>query len=331
VRSKWIARMGAVAVATAIALSAWAAIATQPRSALAAASRTPIVLGVYTAGAPGSPTALNAFAALIARRASLVMWYRGWNAPLIVPREINNVTSRGAAPMITWEPFDYRDPTQDPYPLNGIASGKFDRYIRASAKAAAAYRRPLLVRFAEEMNGNWVPWGAHVNGNTPALYIAAWRRIVRIFRADGATNVRWVWAPNIVPGGAPFAAYYPGSAWLDWVALDGYNWGRAHWPGWQSLAEVFGASYGRLTALSRKPVMIAETASTELGGDKARWILQGLLQELPSRLPRVRAVVWFNRDGDADWRVNSSPSALRAFRQVAKNPLYKGRLPASLR
>jgi hypothetical protein len=41
--------------------------------------------------------------------------------------------------------------------------------------------------------------------------------------------------------------------------------------------------------------------------------------------------VWFNRDGDADWRVNSSPSALRAFRQVAKNPLYKGRLPASLR
>ena len=73
--------------------------------------------------------------------------------------------------------------------------------------------------------------------------------------------------------------------------------------------------------------MIAETASTELGGDKAKWITQGLLTDVPSRFPRVRAVVWFQENKETDWRVNSSSSALAAYRKAASSSTYQGRLP----
>jgi hypothetical protein len=48
---------------------------------------------------------------------------------------------------------------------------------------------------------------------------------------------------------------------------------------------------------------------------------------VPSRFPRVRAVVWFHEDKETDWRVNSSSAALAAYRKVASSSTYQGRLP----
>ena len=73
------------------------------------------------------------------------------------------------------------------------------------------------------MNGNWNSWGTRP-GNSSADYVAMWRHVVSIFRAAGASNVRWVWSPNIYASRStttrPFAAYYPGNAWVDDVGLD---------------------------------------------------------------------------------------------------------------
>src|SRR5438477_654456 len=78
-------------------------------------------------------------------------------------------------------------------------------------------------------------------GHDPARYIAAWRRIHDRFVAAGATNVVWVWAPNVtdVEGGPETMAYYPGDAYVDWTGVDGYNWGTSD-PSfaWQSFKEV---------------------------------------------------------------------------------------------
>jgi hypothetical protein len=41
--------------------------------------------------------------------------------------------------------------------------------------------------------------------------------------------------------------------------------------------EIFGYSYDKLAAMAKKPMMIAETASAESGGDKAVWIRKSLL------------------------------------------------------
>ena len=70
---------------------------------------------------------------------------------------------------------------------------------------------------------------------------------------------------------------------------------------------------------SQKPIIIEETASTELGGSKADWIDQ-LASTVPAQFPAVRAVVWFQRNKETDWRVNSSAGALAAFKALAAEP-----------
>jgi beta-mannanase len=171
-------------------------------------------------------------------------------------------------------------------------------------------------------------YGPGVNGNTSALFIAAWQHVVSIFRASGATNVRWVWSPNVdCQGKCPFQAFYPGDSWVDWVALDGYNYASVDNVPWESFDTVFASSYAELAALTKKPMMVAETSSTETGGDKAAWITTALTQTLPDQMPLVRALVWFNVDKETDWAVNSSPTSLQAFRSAVDQPLFNGTLP----
>ena len=69
--------------------------------------------------------------------------------------------------------------------------------------------------------------------------------------------------------------------------------------------------------------MIAEIGSDESGGDKASWLRRALGHQLP-RLKRVKAVVWFDATDGSDFRIDSSPSALDAFRAGISSPLYSG-------
>ncbi len=292
-----------------------------------AASRKPVALGAAVDGAPWQPAKIDRFSKMIGRKPAIVMWYESWSDTGFSVRRMNAVTKRGAMPMVTWEPWNYRNGKKQPkYALRNIASGKHDAYIRRWARDAAAWDKPLYLRFAHEMNGSWYPWGAKVNGNTRTDYKRAWKHVVRIFRREGATKVRWVWSPNVKYGGISYASLYPGNRYVDWVALDGYNWGNSGSRKWQSFTQVFGPSYKELTRLTRKPVMIAETASTGTGRRKAAWIRRGLQEDVRSKFPRVRAVVWFDKNKERDWRVNSSQRSLGAYKRVARSTLYQGRL-----
>ena len=55
-------------------------------------------------------------------------------------------------------------------------------------------------------------------------FVAAWRHIHDLFDAAGATNVIWVWNPNIinpVPG-VQLEPLWPGGSYVDWVGMTGY-------------------------------------------------------------------------------------------------------------
>jgi len=288
----------------------------------------PIALGAWYPGASW-PQPLADYTALAGRAPAIVMWYQNWAGQWSVfdaPR-MTSVVASGAMPMISWMPDDGSGRVENPqYSLRSIAAGQHDTFIRAFAAASATWGQPYYLRWASEMNGDWFSWGSGVNGNTPQEFVAAWRHVVEVFRTEGASNVRHVWSPNVQCGGCPsYATLFPGDAYVDWIALDGYNWGNVKGE-WRSLASVFGASYEEVTALSAKPFMIAEIASAD-GGDKAAWIRQGLLSDVPALFPRIRAVIWFNENKETDWRVNSSSASLAAFREVVASPSYQGRLP----
>lgn len=288
----------------------------------------PIDLGVRTTGAPENLRQLDDYAERVGGMPAIVMWYQSWEDRSVTPFDaevMSAVADRDATPMITWEPWDpSRGVEQPEFSLAAIGRGDHDDYIRRSARDAAAWGAPFYLRFGHEMNGTWYPWGRDVNGNTPEEFASVWQRIVGIFWDEGASNAIWVWSPNVnYLDRYPFRDLYPGDDWVDWVGLDGYNWGDASDSGWQSFAEVFGESYETVTDLTDKPVMITETASSEAGGDKADWIRQGLLDDLPAMMPLIRAVIWFDRDKEQDWRVNSSKESLDAYQDVVASPLYR--------
>jgi membrane-bound metal-dependent hydrolase YbcI (DUF457 family) len=284
------------------------------------ASANRIALGVYMRGVEDDPGQLDRYAEQVGRRPAIVGAYKRWDVRPFHPPELREIAARGAIPMVSWEPWDAND---HGFRLSAIARGRYDDFVRRSAREAKAWGGPILLRFGQEMNGSWATWQRGVDGTTGPRFVAAWRHLVRAFRRVGADNVKWVWCPYVDNGKLPFMDFYPGGHWVDWVALDGFNWGAPK--AWQSFSDVFDRSYRKLASITSKPLMIAELGSGEAGGSKARWLRRALDRQLP-RLKRVRAVVWFSATDGADFRVDSSPSALSAFRREIRTPLYSGRL-----
>jgi hypothetical protein len=279
-------------------------------SAPARAPVPPVVgIGAYVSGADQSPSLIDDFSRQIGHPTSMLLSYKDWDQAPFVYDQLDGIWNHGAVPVITWEPWGR--------PLGGIARGDYDGYIWDAARAAADWNRPLMVRFAQEMNGDWFPWGGH-----PRAFKEAWRHVVRIFRACGADNVRWVWNPyvNSRGGHLPFTGYYPGAKWVDWVGLDVINWGSPH--PWRTFRQIVGNSYRQLISISSKPVIIAEVGSGESGGSKRRWLSTMLRRNVP-RMGHVRAMVfWSASDPRGDLRVDSSPGALEAVRNALSSPLY---------
>ena len=214
------------------------------------------------------------------------------------------------------------------YQLADIASGDYDSYIREFAEAAAAWGHPFFLRFDWEMNGTWFPWGATVNGNTPADYVAAWRHVHQVFAAAGATNASWVWCPYVNPNSTltDMASLYPGDEYVDWTCLDGYNWGPSAKPArkWRSFSYLFGPSYRQITEsiAPTKPLLVGETASSEVGGSKEEWIAQAFAA-LPVEFPRIQGLIWFDKyDDEMDWPLETSPGAESAFAAGIADPRY---------
>jgi hypothetical protein len=223
-------------------------------------------------------------------------------------------------PMITWWGIS----------LAEINSGSQDDLISSRAEEVRAFRYPLFIRWGAEMNGDWYAWSGSANGGDPAAFVAAWRRIVRLFNAAGVTNAAWVWSPNAdsKPGGFDTASwnnwrnYYPGDAYVDWVGIAGYNWGSEY--SWQSFDQVFGPVYSDYAG--RKPIMIAETNSAEAGGDKATWIDDAVVWIKGH--PGIAALIWYDVKasyaGSRDWRIDSSAPALAAFKRLSSDPYFGG-------
>src|SRR6202011_2910949 len=152
-----------------------------------------IAFGMYQTGAPWSWGQFNTVESQINRHSAIVHWYAQWGnqSGVYTPTELNMlnaVRQHGSLPLITWEPWVGPPATNNPFPLKAIAAGQFDTYIDGWATGLAAFGHPVMLRWGPEMQGNWLPWGANINGNTPADYIAAYRHDHDRFALAGARN-----------------------------------------------------------------------------------------------------------------------------------------------
>jgi beta-mannanase len=273
-------------------------------------------VGYYVSGNMETNANLDALESQSGRHADVVNMFVADSEGFPVNRA-TTLDGRGSTPMITLE---FKSLSSGG--LAAITNGSHDAYIRSFADSAKSFGHTVWLRPFHEMNGNWYPWGA-TSSNTPAQLVAAWKHVHDLFVAEGATNVKFVWCVNSssVPNTAAnaIAKYWPGDAYVDYTAIDAYNFGTYVSGGtWQSFASVVGSAYTKVTSLSAKPLFLAESSSVEQGGSKAAWITAEF-SGIKSTYPRIAGVCWFNCTDGEDWCIASSASSLAAFKSAVAN------------
>jgi hypothetical protein len=225
-----------------------------------------------------------------------------------------------------------------------------------------------FIRFAHEMNGSWYPWSQQ-----PLAFIRAFRLLADTVHQK-APRAAMMWAPNygggypftggkfvVKPGSAdfnlldtdhngrldmkddPYAPYYPGDGYVDWVGMSLYHWGNQYPWGENEIPEA-GKLLAQLTGNYRglngddrqvpdfyadyhtrhnKPVAIPETAAffNPLKGGvdelilKEFWWRQVYDSALLTAFPGLKMINWFEHAKNesevggalVDWRVTGSP------------------------
>jgi hypothetical protein len=112
--------------------------------------------------------------------------------------------------------------------------------------------------------------------------------------------------------------------------MDGNNFGTdpAKPDSWKAFSQVFTPTYNHLLQIApSKPIIIAETASTEIGGSKAAWITDMITTQLPANFPKIQAFLWFNWNfkesgGTIKYSIESSQEAQDAFKSGIASSYY---------
>jgi mannan endo-1,4-beta-mannosidase len=256
-------------------------------------------IGVITPGPPGGAD-LASFIHQTGVRPSIVPYFvsfgSSWN-----PVPACRILRAGALPVIQVNPRKVS--------LSAIAAGRRDAYLAQYAQHVRAFHAPVVISFGHEMNGYWYSWGHR--HTSPAVFVAAWRHIVTVFRRQRADNVTWLWTVNIIDrrGGIPSPApWWPGDSFVDWVGIDGYYYK----PSWR-FAPLFGPTIRAVRALTLDPILITETAVAPAAGQPAK--IADLFAGV--RAYGLLGFVWFNCTGFRDWRL-TNPAAIAALRQGAR-------------
>lgn len=288
-------------------------IPSRDRAALPAAIRRErLKWGFYESSS--SPQKILALEQVLGKSPDMIAVFIHWGNENQFPDYLTPITKdQEKTLVIFWEATDYavKSPEQPRFSYDAILRGSWDDYMGVFAADAKSYGGPIILIPFSEMNGDWFPWSGTKNGNTPEKEILAYRHIHDIF-AD-APNVKFGWAPNndSIPDTPENSLdkYYPGGEYVDIVGVDGFNFGDP----WQTFDEMFRAPLSVLAEYN-KPIYIFSFATAE-GTSKAEWITDTFTKGIP-KYPKIAGWIWFNENKEKDWRINSDPNALAAFKAV---------------
>jgi hypothetical protein len=229
-------------------------------------------------------------------------------------------------------------------PMQGLKAVT-ESQIRTFAQELKELGVPIFLRYAAEMNGDWVTW----NGD-PALYIQNWKMVTKIMR-EVAPNVAMVWSPSEMPL-TNLESYYPGDDYVDWVGLSIYSKKYANGDITQPADDrnpLEAIDYVYQLYASKKPIMVSEygaSTSLQAGGivhDSEDFAIQkfvNLYEGIRVKYPRVKCIQYFNSginetnsNGRAfvnyDMVSSSATKLLARYKRVISNDYYLTKVGAS--
>jgi beta-mannanase len=287
-------------------------------------------------GIASDPWKAADWAQAVGAKPTMVMEFEAWERNRGLDTHFQAARDQGMkAYSITWEPWATVDATlgnvassavQPAYSNQAIASGHLDPYIRTLATSVKNSKLTVYIRYAHEMNGPWYPWH-----NDPDSYVKAWRHIVEQFRAVGATDAKFIFAPSEdlyetddAVWLAKIQQYWPGQEYVDYVGVTMINLGKKKSYTVQQFVP-------RLTLMHKtynKDAILAEINSaadgrikfftdlrTWLGTPDADWVRGVVLSQLPSRGQAAMG----DAIGDLSWQVADDPGTKPVIKALVQD------------
>ncbi len=194
--------------------------------------------------------------------------------------------------------------------LDDVLSGRYDNNIRKLGEWIKQTRRPVYLRIGYEFD---LPG----NNYDPRKYKEAYQRIVTKLRAQGVTNVSFVWHSAVYADQKrPAQEWYPGDEYVDWVAMSRFNPSQ----------DAQGARLAQWARQHNKPFMIAESSSMGLRTTRDKEsFFNTLFQFIRANNVKVLgfinsnwdALAMFQNEGWGDQRLQSDPEILKLWMKKA--------------
>lgn len=277
--------------------------------------------------------------------AQVIQFYLQWPASLehfeSIRSTLDSIADQGSVPSISWEPMFVVKGVETMIPYEKILKGEYDPYLAHIANEIKTWNKPLIIRFAHEMNLKRYHWGTtkeQFNQDSPNQYIQMFRYVVNYFKNQNVNQVFWTFCPNVdsdpdQPWNTP-RHYYPGDDYVDILGMDGYNWNisekladhkKQSWnKPYASFEQIFHKLYQELKSLApHKPVMVFETASVDRDKkQKCMWIKEAIQT---AKTWGLTGIIWFQVNKEEDWRMNQNDDyAYAPIVRSASNPLQEG-------
>lgn len=177
---------------------------------------------------------------------------------------------------------------------------------------------------------------ARSNGDSTG-FVAAWRKIVNVFRSQGVTNASYVWTMTDYAFSAKDARaavyWYPGDNYVDQIGADVYNWYTCrptNPQSWKSLAEKlepirrFGLQHPGKGLVLPEFGSVEDSAAT---GRKGSWFTDAETLFQQPGWEQFAAVMYFNTADHnysaCRWYLDSTESALSGFQQMGADPFFQ--------
>ncbi|UCD14932.1 MAG: hypothetical protein JSV34_04200 [Candidatus Omnitrophota bacterium] len=282
--------------------------------------------GAFLSDKPTKEDIVN-FKNTYGKKPFLVLVFVDWDN-FVDEKVTEDVYSSGCILFVSWEPWYAH--VKEGVDFDELLAGKHDGYIKEFASKIKGINKPVLIRFAHEMNGDWYPWaGIKVGADK---FKAGYRYVKGIFDSENADNVKWVFSINWqnIPQENDYRLYYPQDENIDYIGIDGYNWGNTQsWSKWMSFEDIFSQKYTEITTNLKKPVIISEFSSTSSGGNKAMWIRKALIDM--KKMENIKAFVLFNVDKETDWSFSINSLSGKELKKQLKDGYFKDGLVKGLR
>jgi hypothetical protein len=244
-----------------------------------------------------------------------VRWLKRKNRIIVL--SVRAVRQDGS--LVPWASIAAAEPGSDTYSV-----------MTEWARGIRAFDRHIYFIFNHEPEA-----AANSSLGSSADFVAAWRKLVQVFRQERVRNVSWTWTMTDwafqTTDERAANNWYPGDDYVDVIGADLYNSASCSSEGmpWRTFREKLKPIRAWARMHPGKPIILPEWASTEdpaEPGRKAAWLREArdLLKLKAWHL--VRMVMYFQTINPAKpachWPVDSSDSSLRAFSALANDRFF---------